>query len=188
MCTHHHTHIPHTHTTHIQRLGVVFRPRRVGLLWGVAAGEFNAVISHQVANYGMGGQYEPHFDFSRVRPQSRVFLEGCVWFEKVGASRSISASSMSSLFHLPPRKGETLLLMKQSPVEPGCFLLMWGVFDPLIRQKISLGPCENFSGLIPPPCVLAGVPFVALSHVPAILQKAHLPSPDSFGPSPLGGG
>lgn len=36
----------------------------------------NAVLSHQVANYGMGGQYEPHFDFSRVRPKPWVFPEG----------------------------------------------------------------------------------------------------------------
>ena len=33
----------------------------------------NAVISYQVANYGMGGQYEPQFDFSRVRPHSGFF-------------------------------------------------------------------------------------------------------------------
>jgi hypothetical protein len=36
----------------------------------------NAVISHQVANYGMGGQYEPHFDFSRVRPTSSALSKG----------------------------------------------------------------------------------------------------------------
>ena len=35
----------------------------------------NVVLSHQVANYGMGGQYEPHFDFSRVRPRPRVLSE-----------------------------------------------------------------------------------------------------------------
>lgn len=32
-------------------------------------------LSHQVANYGMGGQYEPHFDFSRVRPKPPVLLK-----------------------------------------------------------------------------------------------------------------
>ena len=36
----------------------------------------DAVLSHQVANYGMGGQYEPHFDFSRVRPKPWLLLEG----------------------------------------------------------------------------------------------------------------
>lgn len=43
---------------------------------GLTADKVNAVISHQVANYGMGGQYEPHFDFSRVSPQSLVVLTG----------------------------------------------------------------------------------------------------------------
>lgn len=54
----------------------------VSLGRGAAPGLFmlltrsNAVLSHQVANYGMGGQYEPHFDFSRVRPRPRVLPEG----------------------------------------------------------------------------------------------------------------
>lgn len=37
----------------------------------VFADKVLAVIFHQVANYGMGGQYEPHFDFSRVSPNHR---------------------------------------------------------------------------------------------------------------------
>lgn len=43
---------------------------------GLNADKVSAVISHQVANYGMGGQYEPHFDFSRVSPPSLVVLKG----------------------------------------------------------------------------------------------------------------
>lgn len=41
--------------------------------WFMLLTKSNAVISYQVANYGMGGQYEPHFDFSRVRPRSGFF-------------------------------------------------------------------------------------------------------------------
>lgn len=43
-------------------------PGEMGLRVVRAANKVQPVISHQVANYGMGGQYEPHFDFSRVRP------------------------------------------------------------------------------------------------------------------------
>lgn len=67
-------------TLHLQRLHLSFwliPGESVFLERWAAAGLFmlltrsNAVISHQVANYGMGGQYEPHFDFSRVRPNRR---------------------------------------------------------------------------------------------------------------------
>ena len=83
VCTHLHIHIPHTLSTYTQKLGVVFRPREMVSMesWaalgdGLNADKVNAVISHQVANYGMGGQYEPHFDFSRVSPPSLVVLKG----------------------------------------------------------------------------------------------------------------
>lgn len=48
---------------------------------------------------------------------------------------------------------------------------MRGVFGPIIEQKISLGLCETFSDLPTLRCVLSGVPFVALSCIPAVLWE-----------------
>lgn len=75
----------------------------------------------------MGGQYEPHFDFSRVSPQSLVVLKGSAL---AGLTRLelLEAFQLSrhpsSAFHLI--RGKTMLLVKhlQGLVKPGCFLSM----------------------------------------------------------------
>lgn len=100
----------------------------------------NIVISHQVANYGMGGQYEPHFDFSRVRPDSLVLSEGPV---PVGLRRLGLLEALQPPLQAPPPP-HSLLLEKlksgarglQSPVQPGCF--PWDVGSVLLAH-----PCHS---------------------------------------------
>lgn len=125
----------------------------------------NIVISHQVANYGMGGQYEPHFDFSRVRPSSPVLSEGPV---PAGLRRLGLLEALQPPHQAPPASlGPTLRYWRSPSREPGacraqCSLAaspgMWGVFFlpiPVIlcpslsfsaltvQQRTSLGLCES---------------------------------------------
>lgn len=81
----------------------------------------NIVISHQVANYGMGGQYEPHFDFSRVRPESWMFSKG----PPPGGLRRLELVEALQPAHQAPCliRANSLLLEKpkfgtMGPVEP----------------------------------------------------------------------
>lgn len=127
-------------------------------------------ISHQVANYGMGGQYEPHFDFSRVRPKSLVYSEGPAL---VDLRRLELLGAFQPPHHpLPPptfclTRGDSLLPGKPSlepqglwsPVEPALTLLLFAL---ILEQRTSVGlvkiiPCpgQNF------PCriVLCSRPF-----------------------------
>ena len=41
--------------------------RRVGAITGL---DMSTAEDLQVCNYGIGGHYEPHFDYARVKPMS----------------------------------------------------------------------------------------------------------------------
>lgn len=88
------------------------------------------------------------------------------WFEKVGASRNISAPT-ASLLHLPGER-ENLFAAGKASAEPSRAWLYPAavrVFGLIIKPQTSLGPCENFSCLFPLP-VVGFWPGIPLSSCP----------------------
>lgn len=112
-------------------------------------------LSHQVANYGMGGQYEPHFDFSRVRPKPPVLLKGPA---PAGLRRLELLEALQPPRQAPlPNESQLVVtgeaqIWNHSPRQPGCFPCDVGVcsshptlsfFALTLKQRTSLGLRES---------------------------------------------
>lgn len=111
----------------------------------------------------MGGQYEPHFDFSRVRPEPRVHSWGpsmTAWrrLELLGALQPPHSPP-----HLLPHLGKPCLIGEAQiwkhrawgaqcslAISPALTLVL---FAGILKLRTSLGLCENFShASSPSPC------------------------------------